>query len=400
MPVKRKKPNLYNILFWTILMVIIMIVVVMKEHTFAAYVTILIYWCGVLIMLIDALRKQMRYNPYSYNTIYYSGFALFVTSIIISTALLLYAYRMHPDVYQIGTAISMLTGSASTYIFLSFPFIVVFALALSVSNVVLIRHEGRSFTNILGILLSFVLVFGVIFLFIISYSASGSIYEVFMRDMVTHSLLCLFFYYECMLIGTIFANGFAATYKPAFDQDYMIILGCAIRQDGTPKPLLAGRIDKALSFATQQEEMTGKALTFIPSGGKGSDEVISEAESIAGYLKARGIPAERIILEDRSRNTFENMKYSKEIIDRVDPNAHVTFATTNYHVFRSGIFARRNKLQAVGIGAKTKWYFWPNAAIREFIGLLTQHRGKQILVVLGILLSYYALTYMSYFVFG
>ena len=43
------------------------------------------------------------------------------------------------------------------------------------------------------------------------------------------------------------------------------------------------------------------------------------------------------------------------------------------------------KLRAQGIGADTKWYFWPNAAVREFIGLLSEHRGKQALILLGII---------------
>lgn len=49
---------------------------------------------------------------------------------------------------------------------------------------------------------------------------------------------------------------------------------------------------------------------------------------------------------------------------------NVLFSTTNYHIFRSGMFAAKAGMHAEGIGAKTKWYFWPNAQMREFIGLL------------------------------
>ena len=66
------------------------------------------------------------------------------------------------------------------------------------------------------------------------------------------------------------------------------------------------------------------------------------------------------------------------------------FSTTNYHVFRSGILANDAGLHADGIGKKTKWYFWPNAQIREFVGLLVRswrlHAVLMALVVLSSLL--------------
>lgn len=116
------------------------------------------------------------------------------------------------------------------------------------------------------------------------------------------------------------------------------------------------------------------------------------------YLMEQGIDKERIIEEDRSTNTFENMKFSKEKIREIDPDGKgkIAFSTTNYHVFRSGLYARRVKMRAVGMGAKTKWYFWPNAAVREFVGILTEHRLKQSLVFGGLILVYIILTILIY----
>jgi uncharacterized SAM-binding protein YcdF (DUF218 family) len=90
------------------------------------------------------------------------------------------------------------------------------------------------------------------------------------------------------------------------------------------------------------------------------------------------------------------MQFSKEKIREMDPDAKIAFSTTNYHVFRSGLFARRVKMRAVGMGAKTKWYFWPNAAVREFVGLLTKHRIKQALILSGMALIYVVLTLLAY----
>ena len=90
------------------------------------------------------------------------------------------------------------------------------------------------------------------------------------------------------------------------------------------------------------------------------------------------------------------MKFSKEKIFELDPEAGIAFSTTNYHVFRSGLLARRVKMRASGMGAETKWYFWPNAAVREFAGLMVNHRGKQALILLITVAIYVALTLIEY----
>lgn len=285
----------------------------------------------------------------------------------------------------------MLANSAKAYMLLSCPFILALSTALCVSNVSLIRHEGRRVVNILGIILSFLLVGGEIFLFAADRGLSGSERYIRIHDLSTNIFAAIYLYFECMTIGIMIANAIVSGYQPEPDMDFLIILGCAIRQDGTPSPLLRGRLDRAISFRNEQLEKTGKELIFITSGGQGSDEVISESEAMNRYLVDNGIPEICILKEDRSTSTFENMKFSKEKIGERVSDAKIAFSTSNYHVFRSGLFARRVKMRAVGMGAKSKWYFWPNALVREFIGLLTEHRGKQALILIGLIAIYTAL---------
>ena len=199
-----------------------------------------------------------------------------------------------------------------------------------------------------------------------------------------------------MLIGTIAADAIAARYEPEKDKDFLIILGCGLKMDGTPTPLLRGRLDRALDFAERQKSQTGKELMFVTSGGQGPGEAVSESACMKRYLLAHGVSEDRIVEEDRSANTFENMRFSKEKILATRSDAKIAFATTNYHVFRSGLLARRVKMRAVGMGAKTKWYFWPNAAVREFVGLLTKHWGKQALILGGMIAFYVFLTLLVY----
>ena len=109
----------------------------------------------------------------------------------------------------------------------------------------------------------------------------------------------------------MFCTQYAARYKPKYNQDFIVILGCKIRDDGTPLPLLKGRIDRALEFYHSQLEKTGKQACFIPSGGKGNNEIISEAQSMKNYLVENGIDESIIYPETESSTTLENMMFSR-----------------------------------------------------------------------------------------
>lgn len=63
-------------------------------------------------------------------------------------------------------------------------------------------------------------------------------------------------------------------------------------------------------------------------------------------------------------------------------NAKAVFSTTNYHVFRSGIISRQVDFEADGMGSPTKWYFWPNAFVREVIGMVS-YKWKSMLLVMA-----------------
>ena len=100
------------------------------------------------------------------------------------------------------------------------------------------------------------------------------------------------------------------------------------------------------------------------------------------YLLSIGIPQDRIVCEDQSVNTMQNMQFSKEVIEKHGggiENKNIAFATTNYHVFRGYILARKNGFEAKGISAKTKPYFYFNAFLREFIGVLWEKKVQHLL---------------------
>ena len=386
-----KKPMLYDLLAVAVIFLAADIFLVLGDpvkNASKACMLQAVFFIYAFVRLVTAFFRQLRYNPYSYNIIYYFGFSLVDIYVIIAHIDLYFKMREYPEVYSWTMMIHLLLGSAETFMILTSPLLLIFAVAMCISNASLLRHEGKSFVNTLGVILSVLLVGGAAFIFFFNMYASGSQFEVMMHDLVANLLSAIYLYFECMVLGVIVADAIAARHEPEKNKDYVIILGCSLMPDGTPTPLLRGRVDRALEFAKRQKEETGKDLIFVTSGGRGPGEVISESLSMKNYLLSKGVPEERIVEENKSTNTFENMKFSKEMILARDPDAKIAFSTTNYHVFRSGLYARRNKMRAVGMGAKTKWYFWPNAAVREFVGLLTNHKLKQA-VILGTLIALY-----------
>ena len=390
------KPRIRVLLFFTAAAGIAVGILARRGLNAAICGVMAAYALCVILTLLWAFREQLRYNPYSYNTIFYFGFALFAFYVMVAYLVLTVHTALEPEVYTSLMITHVLLRSAKNYMIITSPFLLVFSAALCISNLSLIRHEGLRVVNLLGIVLSFLLVGGVVFLLRYDFYTFGSEREVMIHDLFTNIFAAVYLYFECMLLGAMVADAIAARYEPEPNRDFLIVLGCGLRPDGTPTPLLKGRLDRALDFYQKQKAQTGKELTFIASGGQGPDEAISESAAMKRYLTERGVPASRIVEEDQSTDTFENMKFSKEKILQIDPDGKIAFATTNYHVFRSGLFARRVKMRAAGMGARTKWYFWPNAAVREFVGLLTAHRGKQALIIGSLILSYVILTLLSY----
>ncbi len=162
------------------------------------------------------------------------------------------------------------------------------------------------------------------------------------------------------------------------DFDYVIIHGAGLLQGDRISKLLQERLDKAIDVYRKDPSAT----KLIPSGGKGSDEKISEAEAMKRYLLEQGIPEHDIILEDKSTTTLENLKFSKALIDSFEGRKYTALVTSNYHVYRALRYCRRVGLKCKGIGSHVAFYFWPSALIREFIAVHTEKKHA-ILFILG-----------------
>lgn len=318
-----------------------------------------------LICLIELLRfrRKMRY---SYDLMYVGGLLIWLTCTVIMQwhTYLNFEYVLF-DYY------ANIQKSAYQFMLYSAPVVWAFCIALSVSNISLIRHERFRLVNVLGILISVFLMIGSLIGFLADKLMFGTTAnQIRLINIVMCTYCSVYSLLACLLAGAVISGIAAARHTPSMDCDYIIILGCMIRKDGSLTPLLRGRVDRAAAHARQQEQLTGKRAVLVPSGGQGANEVMAEGEAMKQYLLSQGFPEDQILVEDKSTNTAENMLFSKQLIDARQKDAKIAFATTNYHVFRSGIIATQKDFCPEGMGSRTKWYFWPNAFIREFLGMV------------------------------
>ena len=357
-------------------------------------IAVTLFWLLVSAIMLWHFFQAKGTAFYDYGTIYYAGFSLFALASGLVMLSVTVSHLLHPENYSMYEAYSAISGASARYMKISMPLMLVFAAAMAVSNIALLRHERPRIQNGLGLLVSILLIIGeLIGLFLLSRDFSGSEIASRIDDTLKNTYATVFIYFQCMLTGAVICGFTAALRTPAPDKDFIIILGCWFRPDGTLPPLLRGRADKALEFWTKQKEKTGKEARFIPSGGQGGNEPMPEGEAIRQYLLSRGIEDRLILPEDRAVNTYENMANSRKIIRETAPQGKTVFATSSYHVFRSGLWARQAGLSAEGLGSRTKWWFWPNAFMRETAGLM-QKRWKQELLFLFLLIVFFGVLSM------
>ncbi|GKX30868.1 hypothetical protein SH1V18_33480 [Vallitalea longa] len=152
--------------------------------------------------------------------------------------------------------------------------------------------------------------------------------------------------------------------KESYEEtDYAIVLGAAVR--GTTVSLtLSNRLEAAYEY------IKGNNCKVILSGGQGPSEDITEAEAMKRYLIDKGIDEDRLIKEDQSSSTQENLKYSFDIINNEKDNASITIITSNYHVYRAKKIAEKYFNDVQGVPAKTLLPIIPHYYVREFFAVI------------------------------
>lgn len=131
--------------------------------------------------------------------------------------------------------------------------------------------------------------------------------------------------------------------------EYMVVLGAKVRADG-PSVSLQNRIDKAYEYLTEHPDVIA-----VLSGGQGPDEHMTEARCMFDELVAMGIDADRLWMEDKATSTWENFQFSLELIEEKTGQRPTKLGvlSSEYHMFRSSLFADAFGVEFVGIPAHT-----------------------------------------------
>lgn len=146
----------------------------------------------------------------------------------------------------------------------------------------------------------------------------------------------------------------------------IIVLGCRVKGD-KPSLSLIKRVDAAYDFLIKSP----KAIAIL-SGGQGKDEALSEAECMKTLLLEKGIDKNRLILEDKSTTTDENIAFSLNIINTLGLDKKVAVSTSEYHQLRASMICKRYGLKAQPQSSKTKLTVLHVFLIREIFAIIKE----------------------------
>ena len=155
-----------------------------------------------------------------------------------------------------------------------------------------------------------------------------------------------------------------AAHNEPHEEATLIVLGAALRGD-QPSKTLRGRLNAAVDYLEAHPQ-----AVCVVSGGQGPDKICTEASVMYAYLTQKGIAPERIYLEERSTSTFENIAFSKEVIQKNGLSTRVAVVTQEFHQYRAQQFAKTAGFAEVGaVTAHTPWDLVASYWIRDFAGI-------------------------------
>ncbi|EFI82973.1 YdcF family protein [Listeria grayi] len=341
---------------------------------------ILLIGVCVCIMIGGLLALSFRKNP----THLRNGLLFNLTAMAVLLTLLVFILQFE----NFRPIYILLVGVAILAVFLLLFGIYLLIIFLIWNAGIVMRRERLALSNLLTLFAGLLLIIWVIiqWINIPSFLKIPSSLQVLLLVVPTTA-----YYFFCVALNFTSLSVIYRYAKKPRQPDFLIVLGSGLIGGNRVPPLLAARIDKAIAF---YKASVGARPQIVFSGGKGADETISEAEAMQQYAIAKGIPEQDTLVEKNSRTTYENMRFSAEIMANRKTNYEAIFFTNNYHVLRAGMFARKAGLAINGIGAKTAFYFLPNAFLREWIAILSMHKKRHAITVGSFFVGYILIAVM------
>lgn len=155
-------------------------------------------------------------------------------------------------------------------------------------------------------------------------------------------LIILIVLFICYVICIVAFMAYYANRKICTYSSVLVVLGCQVKGN-RPSKSLKRRLDIAYKFLENNKD-----ICCIVSGGRGSDELISEADCMYSYLTDKGISKDRILKEDTSTSTEENLINSLQVIKEHSLPKNMIIATDFYHQLRANIIGKKHSIKISG----------------------------------------------------
>ncbi len=165
--------------------------------------------------------------------------------------------------------------------------------------------------------------------------------------------------------------------------DYLVVLGAGLSKGQVP-PVLAARLNSAGRFWKAHPE-----TVVIVSGGDVHGNQVTQARAMADYLQRLGVMATKILLEPQARNTWQNLVNSRQLIAQHwngEGEPQATVVTSSFHIPRAMLYTHRLGLNWHFLSAPTPWPYLPLTLVRDYLGIIRDHRCFAVTVLLAILM--------------
>lgn len=164
-------------------------------------------------------------------------------------------------------------------------------------------------------------------------------------------------------LTVLMINAMAAS--PADSACPVIVLGCKVNPSGNPSLMLQNRIDAAADYLLANPD-----AVCVVSGGQGDDEPATEAQVMFNGLVKLGVEPNRIIKEDKSTSTKENLEFSLEKLEEQGLSTeNIIIVTDGFHQFRAHLMLEKLGGKAASVNAQTPLWLAPAYWVREWLGL-------------------------------
>lgn len=188
-------------------------------------------------------------------------------------------------------------------------------------------------------------------------------------------------YFSITFIIFLIANIGINFIKHKKEYNALIVLGGILRHGYQ----LSDAVKRRLNIAIKVYKNQNNKPKIIVSGGMIRKQELTEAEAMKKYLLENGISENDIIEENNSKNTLENFKFSKKKLDELKISENIAFVTNNFHILRSKIYSKKAGIKADGLSASTRWYYYLDALMNEYLALINLYKITFIIYLIVII---------------